>query len=179
VQFGNVHLPYAPFPPTVPLERAEPATIYSWALNNIWDTNFPAQQQGEMTFRYAVASSTGVPARQLATGTADGLTVPFVAQLATGQDSGPPDGVFCTVDHPGVRVAAIGRSRSGHDFAIRLLSTHPGEARVRLRLPGRTVRGAWTGTYLERRLVPATVTGGGVDVVVPAQAGAAVVVDLE
>jgi hypothetical protein len=180
VQFGNVHLPYAPFPPTVPLERAEPATIYSWALNNIWDTNFPAQQQGEMAFRYAVASSTGMPPRQLATATADGLVAPFVAQLATGQDGAPPEGAFCTVDHSGVRVAAIGRSRTGHDFAIRLLSAHPDDARVRLRLPGRVVRAAWTGTYLERRLVPATVTGDGdsVDVVVPAEAGAAVVVDL-
>ncbi|HZC27287.1 MAG TPA: alpha-mannosidase, partial [Actinopolymorphaceae bacterium] len=117
VQFGNVHLPYAPFPPTLQLDRAEPATIYSWALNNIWDTNFPPQQQGEMTFRYAVASATGTPSRQLATATADGLVGPLVAVLATGLDGGPPDGVFCTVDHPGVRVAAVGRSRSGHDFA--------------------------------------------------------------
>jgi glycosyl hydrolase family 38 len=178
VQFGNVHLPYAPFPPTLQLDRAEPATVYSWVLNNIWDTNFPAQQQGEMTFRYAVASASGMPPRQLATATADGLVAPLVAVLATGPETGPADGVFCTVDHPGVRIAAIGRSRSGHEFAIRLVSAHPGEVRTRLRLPGRIPQGAWTGTYLERRLVPATVTGDGVDVVVPAEAGAAVVVDL-
>ncbi len=178
VQFGNVHLPYAPFPPTLQLDREEPATIYSWALNNVWDTNFPAQQQGEMTFRYAIASATGVPPRQFASAAADGLVDPLVAVLASGQDTAPPDGLFCTVDHPGVRIAAIGRSRSGHDFAIRLLSTHPSEVRTRLRLPGRTARAAWTGTYLERRLVPATVTGDSVDVVVPAEAGAAVVIDL-
>lgn len=179
VQFGNVHLPYAPFPQTLRLEdRPEPATIYSWALNNVWDTNFPAQQQGEMAFRYAVASSTTVPPRHLASATADGLVIPFVAVLATGLGSAASDGVVCTVDHPDVRVAAVGRSRSGHDFAIRLLSTHPREAPARLRLPGLTVRAAWTGTYLERRLAPAAVTDGGIDVVVPAGAGATVVVDL-
>src|SRR5690606_850960 len=42
VQLGTIHMPYAPFPPTL---DEEPGTVYSWALNNIWDTNFPAQQQ--------------------------------------------------------------------------------------------------------------------------------------
>ena len=49
-----------------------PATIYSWALNNIWDTNFPPEQGGEMTFSYKIAigsdaaalgSDTGAPLR--------------------------------------------------------------------------------------------------------------------
>ncbi|HVL24833.1 MAG TPA: glycoside hydrolase family 38 C-terminal domain-containing protein, partial [Thermomicrobiales bacterium] len=48
VQVGNIHLPYAPFPTTIPDNQAHPATIISWALNNIWDTNFPPQQGGEM-----------------------------------------------------------------------------------------------------------------------------------
>jgi hypothetical protein len=35
----------------------EPATVYSWAYNNIWDTNFPGQQGFEMNFRYSVGAS--------------------------------------------------------------------------------------------------------------------------
>ena len=57
VQFGDIHSPYSPFPGTLRLDEPEPGTIYSWALNNIWDTNFPTEQGGEMSFRYAVTSS--------------------------------------------------------------------------------------------------------------------------
>lgn len=87
VQLGTIHMPYAPFPPTL---DAEPGTVYSWALNNIWDTNFPAQQQGETTFRYAVASAAGVPARRLGAQVAAGLTDPFLGVLLSG--TAPPPG---------------------------------------------------------------------------------------
>ncbi|MFD0541155.1 hypothetical protein ACFQY7_52330 [Actinomadura luteofluorescens] len=63
VQFGSIHMPYAPFPPTL---DEEDGTVYSWALNNIWDTNFPSQQQGETTFRYAFASGAAGSGRRSA-----------------------------------------------------------------------------------------------------------------
>ena len=56
VQFGDIHSPYTPFPGTLRLSKPEPGTVYSWALNNIWDTNFPTEQGGEMSFRYAISS---------------------------------------------------------------------------------------------------------------------------
>jgi len=35
------------------IKKIEPsATIYSWALNNHWHTNFPLSQEGKITFRY-------------------------------------------------------------------------------------------------------------------------------
>ena len=37
------------------IKKLEPdGTIYSWALNNHWYTNFPLSQEGEITFRYKV-----------------------------------------------------------------------------------------------------------------------------
>jgi hypothetical protein len=57
VQLGNIHLPYAPFPATIPPEEARPATVYSWAMNNLWDTNFPPAQGGEVELRYAVGGA--------------------------------------------------------------------------------------------------------------------------
>ena len=62
VQFGDIHSPYSPFPGTLRLDEPEPGTIYSWALNNIWDTNFPTEQGGEMSFRYAITSAPGTSA---------------------------------------------------------------------------------------------------------------------
>jgi hypothetical protein len=133
VQLGSIHIPYAPFPPTLP---GEPGTVYSWALNNIWDTNFPTGQGGEMTFRYAV-SSAREDARRLGVATAAGLTDPLIAVLATGaggseargseaggseargSEAGgseargsasagaPASGTFLTVGHPDVRVTSV------------------------------------------------------------------------
>ncbi|HVX42492.1 MAG TPA: glycoside hydrolase family 38 C-terminal domain-containing protein, partial [Mycobacteriales bacterium] len=57
VQIGQITLPYAPFPPT--LVEDEPATVFSWVHNNIWDTNFPSEQGFEATFRYSVAPGPG------------------------------------------------------------------------------------------------------------------------
>lgn len=37
------------------IKKLDPsATIYSWALNNHWHTNFPLSQEGKITFRYRV-----------------------------------------------------------------------------------------------------------------------------
>ncbi|WP_308466092.1 glycoside hydrolase family 38 N-terminal domain-containing protein [Rathayibacter soli] len=52
IQVGDIALPFAPFPGT--LKAAEPATIFSWIHNNIWDTNFPTGQAFEMAFHYRV-----------------------------------------------------------------------------------------------------------------------------
>ncbi|NUR85428.1 MAG: hypothetical protein HOY71_15200 [Nonomuraea sp.] len=104
VQVGTIHMPYAPFPPTL---EDEPGTVYSWALNNIWDTNFPAQQQGETTFRYAVTSAAAVPARRLGMRVAEGLTDPLVGALLSG--TAPATATYAAVDHPDVVIHSIGQ----------------------------------------------------------------------
>ncbi|MGW0656186.1 hypothetical protein ACWD4T_46915 [Streptomyces umbrinus] len=53
VQLGGIVIPYAPYPQSLPQE--EPGTVFSWMHNNIWDTNFPAQQAFHHTFRYSIA----------------------------------------------------------------------------------------------------------------------------
>ncbi|MFI0452598.1 glycoside hydrolase family 38 C-terminal domain-containing protein [Actinomadura sp. 6N118] len=132
VQFGSIHMPYAPFPPTLDVE---PSTVYSWALNNIWDTNFPSQQSGETTFRYAVASATGgVPGRRLGAATAAGLTDAFVATLATGENEAAATGTFVSVDDPDVLITSIGRVDG--DLVVRLQSLADGPVEAGLRLPG-------------------------------------------
>ncbi|MEK8173662.1 hypothetical protein NKH77_46430 [Streptomyces sp. M19] len=52
VQLGGIAIPYVPYPQSLPQE--EPATVFSWVHNNIWDTNFPAQQAFDHVFRYSV-----------------------------------------------------------------------------------------------------------------------------
>lgn len=186
VQLGTMHLPYAPFPPTVP---SEPGTVYSWALTNIWDTNFPAQQAGEMTFRYAIRSaapdssstsstaSAASAARRLGAATAAGLTDPFLAVLATGDGAQAPDSAaFCSVDHPDVRVSSIGSSRYGHDLVFRLQSFAAAPVRTTVWIPGMTA--AFGCVAWERNPTPLAVSEERVEVDVPAGSTVELSVDL-
>jgi hypothetical protein len=165
VQLGTIHMPYAPFPPTL---EDEPGTVYSWALNNIWDTNFPAQQQGETTFRYAVTSGQESPARRLGAQVAAGLTDPFVGVLVTGTPEAV--GGYVTVDHPDVHVTSLGRSEDG--LVVRLQSFAPEPVEVRVGLPGLT--SAQVSSGLRTDLAPAEVDAESVKVTLPACGVAAV-----
>ncbi|HEY7263255.1 MAG TPA: glycoside hydrolase family 38 C-terminal domain-containing protein [Trebonia sp.] len=174
VQFGTIHLPYAPFPPT--LDR-EPGTVYSWALTNIWDTNFPGQQAGEITFRYAVASAPAVAARQLGVTTSAGLTDPLLAVLATGSGSpAPASAAFCSVSHPDVRVTSIGRSRRGHDLVIRLRSLAPEPVDAEVSVSAAAAAAICTAG--ERDARPAEVRDGRVRVPLPASGAVELAIDL-
>ncbi|MFI6537411.1 glycoside hydrolase family 38 C-terminal domain-containing protein [Nonomuraea sp. NPDC050547] len=165
VQLGTIHMPYAPFPPTL---EEEAGTVYSWALNNIWDTNFPAQQQGETTFRYAVTSEAGAEARRLGARAAAGLTEPFIGVLTTGADMAAHE--YVRVDHPDVLVTSLGRSADGVVVRLQSLAQQPVEARVTL--PG--LRAAQVSSGLLTDLAPAAVDGESVKVVLPACGVAAV-----
>ncbi|MEO3886644.1 glycoside hydrolase family 38 C-terminal domain-containing protein [Nonomuraea sp. B5E05] len=135
VQLGTIHMPYAPFPPTL---DQEDGTVYSWALNNIWDTNFPAQQQGETTFRYAVTSEAGTGGRRLGAAVASGLTEPFVGALIG--DGPAATETYVSVDHPDVLVTSLGRSGDERVVRLQSLAAEPVEATVTL--PGlRSARG--------------------------------------
>ncbi|MFI6736143.1 glycoside hydrolase family 38 C-terminal domain-containing protein [Nonomuraea sp. NPDC050451] len=135
VQLGTIHMPYAPFPPTL---DQEDGTVYSWALNNIWDTNFPAQQQGETTFRYAVTSAAGAHGRRLGAAAASGLTEPFVGALIT--DSPDVTETYVSVDHPDVLVTSLGQA--GDERVVRLQSLAAEPVEVTVGLPGlRSARG--------------------------------------
>lgn len=170
VMFGDLYLPYSPFPPSVRPEPAEPGTVYSWAMNNIWDTNFPGQQHGETTFRYAIASGTGQQA-------AAGLVDPFLAVPLTGTTRTPDLHVFADVAHPQVHVSSLVRSRRGHDLVAHLRSTASTTVDTTVRL-AYGVRAAYLGTSLERDLRPVPVRDGVVEVSLPAGAFMALVLDL-
>ncbi len=163
LMFGDLYLPYSPFPPTVSPSPAEPGTVYSWALNNIWDTNFPAQQQGETTFRYAIAEDGPTAAA--------GLTDPLLAIPLTGQARTPEELYLTQVKDPRVEVSSIGRSRRGHDLVVYLRSTEAVTTEIRLPYP---VRAAYLGTSLERDLRPVDLAA----VPVPASGLAALAIDL-
>lgn len=157
VEFGNIHLPYSPFPESIDRTLMRPSDIFSWVANNVWDTNFPVQQGGEMVFRYAVASAPPqtLPAEVGALASA-GLTRPLIGVLcASGDDPGwPPSGSFCEIDRRDVALVGLSPSRRGADLVVQLQSLAEQEVDAHVRFPELRVRRARVGTFLEESLTP-------------------------
>jgi hypothetical protein len=70
--------------PAIWRKHIEPTQkLYSWALNNHWETNYRAYQDGIMTFRYALQPHLGFDA-VTATKLATSLSQPLIVAPATG-----------------------------------------------------------------------------------------------
>jgi len=124
VQFEMIALPYAPFPDS--MSTREPATVYSWIHNNMWDTNFPSHQGFEMDFRYSIA---GAPTSTLA--------APEVLGVRTAAaTSRPLHAVLARATAPGVPATPVEQSLFQiSDDRIRLVGvTTLGERQILLRL---------------------------------------------
>jgi hypothetical protein len=127
VQLGNVFLPYPPYPPTI--DDAGAGLIASWAMNNVWDTNFPAAQGGETSLSYALASAPPeADARALGIATAAALTQPLIGVFDGTRDA--PAGTICEVDGPGVEVVLL--AAAGNGFVAHLQSYADCDVEVRV-----------------------------------------------
>ena len=157
IEIGDLHLPYSPFPRTFESGPADQATVFSWAMNNIWDTNFPGRQGGETVFRYAVGSAAvGSDARRLGMQVAAGFSRPLVGMLCPPKpdhtNSLLPTGSFCEVTGSAVDIVTLAPAGDrGLTLYLTSLASEPVE--FELRFPGLRVRdGAargrlWPGEY--------------------------------
>ncbi len=163
IQVGNIHLPYAPFPSSVAEDHA--GTIYSWALNNIWDTNFPAQQGGEMAFDYVVAVGEQ-DASGLGRDTGAAASQPLIGlhgrRYQVGVDL-PASGSIITVDDPRVEVTHLSPEPDG--TIVAWLESHAGET-VSLRVASDLIRidGAEVASFLGADRQPVEVVDGGASI---------------
>ncbi|MEV0438842.1 alpha-mannosidase [Streptomyces spectabilis] len=169
VQFGNIALPYAPFPKT--LGHDEPATVFSWIHNNLWDTNFPSEQGFESTFRYSVAC--GPTATGLGTRTAAAWSRPLRAVRARGATGdAPASHCFAALDDPRVRLVGATTPRPG-EALLRLQSFAEERVACRVRF-GFPARAAHEAGYLGGKGPELPLEDGEVSVDVPALGTAAV-----
>jgi hypothetical protein len=160
VQFGNIHLPYAPFPATLEGEPADQTTIYSWLFNNVWDTNFPSSQGGEVSYRYAICVADLAGGDRPARALAASVTTPMLATVRGGMLPGAAaSGAFC-VPAGDAEVLAIRQSRGDGDLSVLVQSDAAEPETVTLRFPGLRVRRAWAGDHLDHAVAPAEVSDG-------------------
>ncbi len=184
-ELATIALPYAPFPTTIPEERTRSSTIYSWAMNNIWDTNFPPSQGGETTFHYAVASDVSTPSRELGLRTAAAISAPLVGLCLPVRPGGgrgkdlPARGSFCSISDPLVEVVSLAPSRRDHDLVAFLHSLAPEPVEARVSFPLLPVRRMSIGTFQERDYQAVASPGGEGTVRLDPGAYVALALDLE
>jgi hypothetical protein len=177
IEIGQLALPYAPFPPTL---EPEPATLYSWVHNNLWDTNFPPQQGFETTFHYAVAAAPVKGAEtgpSLAMRTATAVCRPLRAVLARSTRDQPEAEVqLLAVEDPRIRLVGLSEPRLGR-LLVRLQSTADEPVVARLRL-GMAFERAERATFLGDPTGELAVIDNRIAVEVPARGIAAALLTL-
>jgi alpha-mannosidase len=110
-------------------QHIEPSqTIYSWAMNNHWHTNYRADQEGPTVFRFAIRPHTRFAAQEAAKfGVA--CSQPLVVCPAFGELGTTPR---VQVSSPGVLVAGLKPSDDGRGWLVRLFGASGRTEKVRL-----------------------------------------------
>jgi len=128
--------------------------VFSLVMNNCWDTNFKADQEGDTTFRYRLAAYAGeydpVRATRIAWQPFHPLLTTWLAPR-TGPESPLPES-FLRLEGDAAIASCIKTAESGEGFVVRLLEQRGAPASVTLRfsLPeGRRVARAHVATALE------------------------------
>ena len=127
--------------------RPAAATLFSYAMNNYWNTNYVAAQGGEFTFRYVVTSARALdPAALTRAGWEE--TTPLERTLVKSQDQTYParktlpaaQSSFLDVDNPAALLSAWKLSEDGAGTVMRFIEL--GGARAQVSVGGPVLNGA-------------------------------------
>jgi len=124
-------------------------TLYSWALNNHWHTNYRAEQGGVLTFRYSVRAHGPYDAAE-AYRFGAGLAQPL---LITRQRPAEP---LLAISDPRVVASALKPSEDGKALVVRLWCVGDKPARVRLRWRPGVVKSVYWSNAGEEPMKPAS-----------------------
>jgi hypothetical protein len=131
-------------------EHVEPtAHFYSWTMNNHWETNYKADQEGWIQFRYAIRPHKGDydAVREQRFGREICQTMGTIhANPAT-----PVPAPMLTVSDPGIIVTSVRPSRDGKAFIVRLFNTTEDSRTVSLNW-GKPMGAAWISNPMEDAL---------------------------
>jgi alpha-mannosidase len=146
-------------------------TIFSYAMNNYWHTNYRAAQGGHFQFRYVITSDAKNDAAELSRRGWEEAT-PLEVDEVTAPDKAvetrrPLDGVktsFLDANDPALVLEAWKPAEDGRGTILRFLDLGGEARRVHVKFPQLTIENAWTDDALERDQAPAAVAAdGGVD----------------
>jgi hypothetical protein len=133
-------------------ENASSATIYSWALNNHWHTNFPLSQEGIIEFRYRILPHNSE--YDAASANRFGLeqSQPLIATSVKPTFRQNP--VLEINGSPSVIVSIVKTTGDGKNTLIRLRSVSGKDETVRLAWPDRKPESVHIGDDVNVHLLP-------------------------
>lgn len=129
--------------------RIRNGTVFSYAMNNYWYTDTPAQQGGRFTFRYSVTSGADISLAEASRLSAEKRS-PLVAirRLVMGWEPRLPESgaAFLTSSPPGVAVLTIRPVIEGSGYMVRVHNALPEAVTARLEFPLCEIQEAWRGS---------------------------------
>jgi hypothetical protein len=145
-----------------------PGTIFSYVMNNYWDTNYAAAQGGDFTFRYVLTSGNNLEPAYLSRLGGEEMS-PLELDQITSQDKAlntprPLDsaqGSFLQVGQPDVVLVTWKMAEDGEGTILRFLEVAGKESSVEVRTPLLEVKSAWMNDALERKQGPLSVSSHG------------------
>ena len=165
VTFGDINRGLWP-------EKFEPksSTIFSYALNNYWHTNFPRVQSGEFRFAYVLTSGADLTPAALSRLGRDTLTPLEVGELDRNDKVGlrgalpATEGSLLSLTGEGVELETLKPAEDGNGYIARLLETagRAGTARLSSRLLG--IERGWLCSAAEENQREIEPQGGAIEV---------------
>lgn len=113
--------------------------FYSWAMNNHWETNYRAYQEGVVEFRYALRAHGGYDSAA-ASRFSIGLSQPLVAAKAS---SALPATPLLRIEPPDVLVIALKPADDGKGTIVRLFGASGEDRQARLHWTAAPHRRMW------------------------------------
>ena len=134
-----------------------PSTIFSYVMNNYWDTNYAAGQGGDFTFRYVLTSGNNLEPTYLSRLGREEMS-PLESDQITSQDKAlnsprplnSAQGSSLQVDRPDVVLEAWKTPENGEGTILRFLEVAGKESSVEVQTPLLDVKSAWRSDALER-----------------------------
>ncbi len=132
------------------IKKIEPSTtLYSYVMNNYWETNYKAGQEGPTTFRYSI-----MPHRAFDSGKASKFAVeqsqPLVAVPVDGK--APIQRSILSVQPSGVIVTAFRPSEDGKAWIVRLFNTGQRPASTKITWGKPEPRIIWLSNFAEEQV---------------------------
>jgi len=135
-------------------------TIYSWAMNNHWHTNYRAEQEGPTVFRYFIVPHRGRSSEAARHATVTGLehSQPLLVLPARGEEPRypPPLQVYGTQGSASVQVTAFKPSEDGTARIVRLFGASGKAEKVTLKWAGLEPKSLWLSDNSEKPLTQIT-----------------------
>ncbi|HLV94535.1 MAG TPA: polysaccharide lyase family protein [Candidatus Acidoferrales bacterium] len=152
-------------------EKFDPksSTVFSYALNNYWHTNYRGEQGGDFTFRYVLTSSSHLSPGGLARLGRSAMT-PLEVQKVVDQDKyddpsrplPPAPAGFLEVSAPDVIVENWKAANDGQGSILRLLETGGEASKSSLTFPLFDLQHAWISNAVEENQEELRVSGSSV-----------------